>query len=206
MQGTILEHTASAFSQVSCADCHMPKTTGGRASHKFDVTRNEAFMRGAVSVEARRTDPQRIELSLRARGVGHAFPTGDLFRRLEVTAEAIGPEESKMAGDVVYLTRRFKTLRSAGGLLRKVSVSDDRLGVMGGAQTTIELDLGPDAARWPIVWRLAYQRVEHPKMVGQPDAVVDGEIELTRGVLAPAPSPHQVVARGLHGQLPKLRQ
>jgi len=203
MQGTIMEHAASDYAQVSCADCHMPKTAGGRASHRFDVTRNEALMRAAVSVEARRTDSQGVELSLRAKGVGHAFPTGDLFRRLEITAEALGPEQSKMAGEVAYLTRRFKTMRSAGGLLRRVSVGDDRLGVKDESRRTIQLDLGPDAAKWPIVWRLAYQRVEHPGMVGQPDAEVDGEIELARGVLAPGPSLHRVVAPGPQVQFPK---
>lgn len=206
MQSTIMEHAASDYGQVSCADCHMPKTASGHASHRFDATRNEAFMRGAISIEARRIDPQRVELLLRAKGVGHAFPTGDLFRRLEITAEALGPEQSKMAGEVAYLTRRFRTMRSSGGLLRRVSVSDDRLGVKNDNRRTIQLDLGPDAARWPIVWRIAYQRVEHPGMVGQPDAAVDGEIELARGVLAPGPSLHQVVAPGPQVQLPKLRQ
>jgi len=172
MQGTIMEHAASDYAQVSCADCHMPKTAGGRASHRFDV--------------------------------GHAFPTGDLFRRLEITAEALGPEQSKMAGEVAYLTRRFKTMRSAGGLLRRVSVGDDRLGVKDESRRTIQLDLGPDAAKWPIVWRLAYQRVEHPGMVGQPDAEVDGEIELARGVLAPGPSLHRVVPPDPQVQFPKL--
>ena len=205
MQSTIIEHAAGNFARVPCAGCHMPTTANGHASHRFEGPRNEAFMKTALVVEARRLSPQLVELSLRSKGVGHDFPTGDLFRRIEVSAEALGPEQSKMAGDVVYLTRRFKTMRTPGGLMRRVSVGDNRLGVGSDSNRAIQLDLGPDAAKWPIVWRVAYQRVEHPGMVGQPDAILDGEIELARGVLAPETGSPQVAIREPRGQLSKER-
>lgn len=76
MQSTASEHRAWG-GEESCVDCHMP---GGR--HVFRGAYDPAFLRGALQVEDRGG-----RLVLRSVGVGHAFPTGDLFRHLTVEAK-----------------------------------------------------------------------------------------------------------------------
>lgn len=125
-------------------------------------------------------------MTLTANNVGHAFPTGDLFRRLEITAEVLGPEQSSLASAVTYLTRRFVTTRSQGGLLRRTEVADNRLGVGADRSRKLRLSLGDVAEGRSITWRVAYQRVEHPGKLGQEDALLESEVELGRGLLAPA--------------------
>lgn len=185
MQSTVREHDASGYTALSCANCHMRRAKDGHADHRFNQARDPALLKAALSVDARRVGPQTVEITLASVGVGHAFPTGDLFRRLEISAEAIGPEQSSMASAVTYLTRRFVTQRRAGGFMRRLLLSDDRIGVREQGQRVVQLVLGPNASQWPIAWRIAYQRVEHPGKVGQPDAVLDADIELAQGVLAP---------------------
>ena len=185
MQSTVSEHAASRYTDVSCANCHMRRAKSGHADHRFNLARDAALLKAALSVQARRVGPQTVEVILGSIGVGHAFPTGDLFRRLEISAEAVGPEHSSMASAATYLTRRFVTQRAAHGVARRVLLGDDRLGAREQGQRVVQLELGPDASKWPIAWRVAYQRVEHPGKVGQPDAVLDGELELAQGVLAP---------------------
>jgi len=52
----------------------------------------------------RRTRSTRVEISLVPTGVGHAFPTGDLFRRLEVAVEAVGPDNMVFGKAERFLT------------------------------------------------------------------------------------------------------
>ena len=49
----------------------------------------------------------------------------------------------------------------------------------------IDLDLGPAAAELPLAYRIAYQRVEHPRSEKPEDSVVEGEIVLSEGMLPP---------------------
>jgi hypothetical protein len=37
----------------------------------------------------------------------------------------------------------------------------------------------------PLAWRVAYQRVEHPRSEAEEDSVLDGEIEIASGTLPP---------------------
>lgn len=183
MQSTVSEHRASDYAQVACATCHMPRLIGGRRSHRFDVTRNAPLLQAAIHVEARRLNAGEIELILTSRGVGHAFPTGDLFRRIHVHAEAVGPEYSSIASADAYLTRTFVTTRSVAGMRRRLSTSDTRLAVGGAQMQHILLDLTAAAAQLSILYSVTYERVEHPGKVGQPDAVLEGSLDLTAGIL-----------------------
>lgn len=85
LQSTVTEHAASAASAVPCASCHM-KARGSTRDHGFAVSRDAEVLARAIGLlDARRTG-ERVTFSLAARGVGHAFPTGDLFRELRVRA------------------------------------------------------------------------------------------------------------------------
>jgi hypothetical protein len=187
MQSTASEHRGSRFAAVSCAGCHMPAVPGriGRAhrSHAFGASREPSILRAAVRVTAARLSAGSVEVRLAPAGAGHAFPTGDLFRRLEVLAEAVGAEQQVAASDVRYLARRFGEGKGRDGRPIKVLVSDSRVGPDGDA--LVRLSLGPEARGLPVAWRVAYQRVEHPIGDDTDAAVVEGEVEIARGILPP---------------------
>lgn len=174
MQTTAIEHAASPAASTSCAECHMPRDGGRARSHAFVASRDAATVKRAVAVRATRTGPSTARIELTPRAPGHAFPTGDLFRRVEVLAEATGPDTMVLGREARYLTRHFEPRRSGQGqrLLR-----DDRV-----MFETVHVDLDVGVAA-PISWRVAYQRVEHPSGADDGDAALDGEIVLGEGVL-----------------------
>lgn len=179
MQSTILEHSESRDAGMPCAGCHMPALPGGRRDHRFAASREPAVLRQALRSEARRLSPSRVALTLTPLHPGHAFPTGDLFRRLELSAEAVGPDGMVLGSGVRYLTRHFKLLPGAPG--RRL-VSDDRVR---DAPVTVELDVGDAGQGRSIAWSVAYQRVGHPNGVDDADAELEGEISLGSGLLPP---------------------
>ncbi|MGE0789526.1 MAG: multiheme c-type cytochrome [Sandaracinaceae bacterium] len=95
----------AAAEGVQCNGCHMPRVRGRdgsmHASHRFLGTRDEDFLRSAVALDARahrEGDEVVVELRVIPRAIGHAFPTGDLFRRGELRAWADdGTEASPIA-------------------------------------------------------------------------------------------------------------
>lgn len=106
MQSTMTEHARSPFADRSCTSCHMARTADGHRDHRFDVSRNEALLRAALDVKTRRTK-EGVEVSLVTRDVGHAMPTGDLFRRLLIVVRAEDAEGMPLGEEEVVLGRRF---------------------------------------------------------------------------------------------------
>lgn len=185
MQSTINEHALSADRDTNCVDCHMPiirDSLGGAShrSHRFDASRDPEFLRRSVWAQAQRLSPTSVQIQVRVVKAGHAVPTGDLFRRLEVMAEAQGPEMSIAASSHHYLMRHFKDQRMSQGPAIRVVAYDDR---PIGEPVIVPLELGEAAAGKPIVWRLSYQRVEHPRSEREEDSLVEGEIILAQGVV-----------------------
>ena len=81
MQDTLSEWRASSFAPVTpCQGCHMRE-----GSHAFPGGHDAELVRGAVEVEVRAATPTRVLVTVRSRGVGHALPTGDPYRRLRLT-------------------------------------------------------------------------------------------------------------------------
>lgn len=80
MQSTQTEHDQLAFAAVPCAGCHM--AAGG---HRFDVTRNVPWLEAALEPPELSWRGPEARITLRTHRVGHAFPTGDLFRRALLT-------------------------------------------------------------------------------------------------------------------------
>jgi hypothetical protein len=186
MQSTASEHMASPFAATSCAGCHMPHVADaptGHRSHVFAASRDVASLRGALSVRAERYQDGRITLHLEPRGVGHAYPTGDLFRRLLVRVEAVGPDENTVHSEVHLLTRRFAEEADARGARKRILVDDSRLF----GPRTLDLHLNADGRRWPVRYEVVYERVAHPGGVTQGDAEVAGSVVLASGVLAALP-------------------
>jgi hypothetical protein len=184
MQATVTEHARSDQRGQACAGCHMPLTARAplpHRSHAFLGGHDEALVKSAVDVRAERR-PNGARITLTPRELGHAFPTGDLFRRLEVSAEAIGPEWQVVARERRYLTRHWQRQPSPFGVVLRSATSDDR--PLNG-QAVIDLPLG--ATNLPIAWRVAYQRVEHPRSDDEHDSTIEGEIELGGGTLETEP-------------------
>ena len=183
MQSTVHEQRASTAGEAPCATCHMPYR-GGRRDHRFRSSRDPEWVRSAVNVSARRTGSTAVELTLAPTQLGHAFPTGDLFRRLEITVEALGPDGLVLSEGVRYLARHFENQTNGVHAMRRL-VRDDRVGLALAAPSVLVLDAGAPAEGRTIAYRVAYQRVEIPRSVDDRDATVDGEIVLAQGVLSP---------------------
>ncbi len=180
MQSTVSEHASSALSQQRCASCHMERTPEGHLSHAFESSRDLTRVKQAVSIDVRRIGGNRVVLTLEAQGVGHAFPTGDLFRRLEVGVELVGDDYQVLARDHRYLTRHFR-VASVGSFAQRQLEKDDRL--FEGEPRRVELTLEhPDSGTRPIAWWVAYQRVAFPR-ANREDAEIEQELVLGSGTL-----------------------
>lgn len=191
MQRTIQEHAASPARARPCADCHMPLRTdperGGAPyrAHDFRSTRDLAQLRAAVSIEARRPAPDRVELTLTTGDVGHAVPTGDLNRRLAVTVRVIDPVRARPRQHR-YLGRRFEARPGPGGVLVREEVADER--VFPGEPKRVRFELAPEDAELAVEWSVTHQRVESFLSADERSAVIAGELEIAAGRLDPAPS------------------
>ncbi len=183
MQSTVQEHAASQYADRSCADCHMPQTSGHR-DHRFSASTDPTVLRRALRVTAHRIDSRTVRISLRAAEVGHAVPTGDLFRRLEVKAEVEGRPE---ASATRYLARHFGPVRQRNGTILRGETRDDRVPADGSPRVVeLSVDAHPSET---IRWSVAHQRVAHQPTFDDRDARLDGQTLLLQGRLAAPPPP-----------------
>jgi nitrate/TMAO reductase-like tetraheme cytochrome c subunit len=175
MQLTMREHQASAHADRSCADCHLPA-----GDHSLASTRDPAAIRRALAVVARR-DGDDLILELEPRGVGHGFPTGDLYRRLELHAERrIG--DQTIATATRYLDRELSPWRFPDGRLNPrfhQPIVDDRLT----NATQIRLELAGDPAGGEVVWWIDYERVDARDDFAPQQSTIASEVRLADGRL-----------------------
>lgn len=83
MQSTISEYRNSVFyNKVSCSGCHLFPYSAD--SHSFPGGHALGRLKKDLRIEVTRTSPGYITLRIFAQGIGHAFPTGDLFRTLRI--------------------------------------------------------------------------------------------------------------------------
>jgi hypothetical protein len=183
MQRTLEEWRASepASRGVGCGACHMPSVIGpqGKRHHSHAFAGVEpALLRAALRVEAsvaRDGDEIVVTLALTAARVGHAVPTGDLFRALQLEL-AIGGR----VRDRARLTRVFREVVGAGAGGTTVVVRreerDDR--VPPGGTRTVRLRARA-AAGERLSWSLAHLRA--PPAIAAIDHVDVGATEIARG-------------------------
>lgn len=157
MQRTVSEHRGRSD---TCATCHMPKRDG-HADHRFAASRDEAFVKSAVTIRARRVDATKVEIVLSPAAVGHAFPTGDLFRRVRVTA---GSAERVLA-------RHYASRQEIPGIFVRSEVEDDR--VHGGDRVVVL-----PATQTPTRVRVVYERAEGPTGIPGVRVSIAGAITL----------------------------
>lgn len=185
MQRTVSEHAASPFAAVSCGGCHMPRGEDGRRSHAFVASRDPQLVRAAVDVEAVRLGPTRVSITLRAADVGHAFPTGDLLRRVEVGAVAVRSDAEGPAARR-FLARHFGDRVQSSGARVRIEIADDR--VPAGGARVVELEV-PESDGHRVRWWVEYQRVAHQRSHDEATAAVDGGITVAGGILETEPTP-----------------
>ncbi len=157
LQATVSEWASSraAARGETCVDCHFPSSTDGERTHAIRDTRDPLFMRGSVRVQASARPTSEgtvLDLQLRAARVGHRVPTGDMFRRLRITARS---ETGTTAS--AWLGRRFARMPNAaetGFAMRPVL--DERLApadssAPGKAQNVrLVLPPGAELIRWSV--------------------------------------------------------
>ena len=151
----------------------MPPTARGGRAHGFAVASDPALLRRALLTQVTRRG-ESLAFDLAPGEVGHAVPTGDLFRRLVVVAEVIGEDYQLVAHVERPLGRHFRFEAGANGGRVQREISDDR--VQGAMH--LDLDLGPRAAGQAIAWRIEWQRVQS---MHEEEAVVADTVVLAEG-------------------------
>lgn len=140
-----------------CVACHMPD-----GDHRLRGVEDAGFLRGAAIVEAegvRRGDAVTVTARVRATGVGHALPTGDIQRQVWLTAWVEGDAGSARRH---VFARRFEEVpfvddRGATHFARSER-HDGRLAPPGpDSEDTVTLAL-TSRARGAVRWRLELVR------------------------------------------------
>lgn len=144
MQATLDEAMLLGPERPRCITCH-----AGTLGHTFELS--DAMLAASITATAtarRESAVVRVRVVLRAGGVGHAVPTGDVYRRLEVRAWLVGVSGSLRTET---LSRVFR--RELDGLHEL----DDRRVPPGGARA-VELALPlsdrlhASEVRWAVEW------------------------------------------------------
>lgn len=155
MQNTLEEHKLSSYSDLPCQDCHMKAVTGpnGRShrDHRFRVQGDPEMMAQAVRVESVRFSRGEARLSIAPGKIGHSFPTGDLFRQVEVRAfplDGAGRPLPMVARET--LGRRFR-IQFVNTSAAARETRDSRL--TGPREVKLSLPLWARRAKWQIVWQ-----------------------------------------------------
>ena len=156
MQTTLTEHAGSALAGESCQSCHMPSTGPGRRSHGFAASRDPEMLRSAVSVVAARPEADVVTLTLSLGRVGHAFPTGDPFRRLQLELDAVTPE-GLVPLERRPLRRELET-RRVGFFEEAHERADTRIGGRD-FEPVQRFELG-DVHATVVQWRVVYERLD----------------------------------------------
>jgi hypothetical protein len=188
MQDTVQEHARSKHSTEPCQSCHMPVVDGPdgkHKSHRFAVISDPAMLRGAARVAAARTDGG-LTVTLTPDRVGHAFPTGDMFRRLEVRAEAVDARGRVIvAAEPVVMGRLFDDVpRDPHGSdlgFQRVQVADTRVQPDGAAVVPVRV-AAPAGTR--LRWRVVYQRMSTPMASAFGVSQVLDEITVAEGEMS----------------------
>lgn len=195
MQRTMSEW-ASAGAAETCQGCHMPWRTDARGrryrSHRMLGIDDIELMTKAVRVELRAsaeshaTHATIVELEVHADAIGHAFPTGDMFRVAELR---VWPEGEPERAQTVAMRREFGTVvrRDGEGRLRAMAaeVADTRPRPGRPLRRRLRFEGRPAA----LVWSLVHLRLplEHARRQGLPEDGVERLVAQGRLRLGDAP-------------------
>ncbi|AKI98748.1 cytochrome c554/c'-like protein [Archangium gephyra] len=173
-QDTFSEWRASSFApSTPCQDCHMPA-----GSHAFAGGHDATLVRKALEVEVRADGATRVLATVRSRGVGHAVPTGDPFRRLRLLLCA-DVECTRVLGSAVF-ARGLEPTARAYRVVQDTRIPPPTLQAPSPSRT-LEIPLAaplPPGATWRLVRHHADPRHE-PRL---PPGEVS--LEVARGTLS----------------------
>jgi hypothetical protein len=142
-------------------------------------TRDPDALRRALTITAKREGNDLI-VDVELHEVGHAFPTGDLHRRLAVHAELVR-DGAVVAASTRYLARQFAARRRLDGTLDPAfmwPVLDDRVR----EATTLRLVLDP-AARGELRWWIDLERVDFRDDQQPERSTIASQVRLAEGRL-----------------------
>jgi hypothetical protein len=156
MQKTMKEHAQSAHASKPCQDCHMPIVPSQKGAphrkHDFRVMGNRDFMARAVVIDKAEIKDDALHLDLALGTIGHAFPTGDLHRRVDVRAMAVdGRGKTVGKGSSQVLRRVFGPAFEGPNKTVPIEREDGRL--TGPKHIILPLPKGTTRARYEIVWQ-----------------------------------------------------
>ena len=197
MQNTLEEHRASRFASLTCQSCHMhPVDDGGgkrHLSHAFSVIGDPAMIKGAANVDAARDGSRDVVVSIAPGSVGHAFPTGDMFRRLEVRAEAVDATGKVTASaPPVRLVRSFADRPAGMGEndFVRVEVGDTRVRPPGASDARkVSLHFDRSVRNLEVRYTVVYQRMGTAMAASFGVEQPHDEIVVAEGVVPRAASP-----------------
>jgi hypothetical protein len=197
MQNTLGEHAASKHASVTCQGCHMKEIDdgGGRhhTSHSFSVLSDPSMIRSAAKVKAERVGSREARVTIDAGAVGHAFPTGDMFRRLEIRAEAVDARGHVIErAPAVHLVRTFADRsRSAGEAdFARVQVGDTRVPAPGsGDGRRVLLRFERPIDHLGLRWSVVYQRMGTAMAASFGVEQAHDEIVVAEGIVPAEASP-----------------
>lgn len=187
-QATVTEQERSSYAGAGCSGCHMPRVVGrgsSHASHAFAASRSTQAQRDAVRLVAQRASATSLRLTLALRGVGHAYPTGDLFRRLAIRVEARAADFAVLSRRERFLARHFSDTVTAPRTSERRVELDDRL--WPGEARIVELDLGAEAAGHELHYELRLERVLHMNPRFEAAAQVESDELVASGVVPALP-------------------
>lgn len=171
VQKTVTEHAASSFAGVRCADCHMP-ARAGHHDHTFEAGHAPASLARAVRVEAAKASEASVRFSIRV-DAGHAFPTGDMFRRARLLVFAEAEDGRVVASAERVFGREWGSER--GGA--RVERADTRIRERWSEDVALE---EPSAKVARVRWRLLYERVVSVRpphvAIASSDAIAEGVV------------------------------
>ena len=182
--GQALQDTISEWQRSGapgpCQDCHMPvvPSEGPHRSHLFPGARDEALLSRSLRVTASArcvNGRTRVALLLEAGAVGHDVPTGDVFRRLEVSASLRARPATRVLRN---LERRFAVGRD--GLVRQSA--DERVPVGGAREVELVLSGCGELVDWSVDWLALDPTVADERAIPEQDArrrVARGRIRVT---------------------------
>ncbi len=102
MQNTVNEWRGSFFAgRLNCNSCHL--MPGSKDSHSFPGGHDPQLLSESLRIEAEFLAPGQLSVTVLATGIGHAFPTGDLFRALRLRIVAIAPGPRRPLGEQIFL-------------------------------------------------------------------------------------------------------
>lgn len=202
MQNTHAEWRASSHANTPCQGCHMPWVEGAQGqkhhNHDFRVVGDAALLRRALRASAERSSTTQVTLKVESGWIGHALPTGDMFRRLQVRATAIDPKLGAAQGSTppVDLARTFRDIpvhpdSKTDFTTQRVEGRDTRIGPPGTPtdHREIVLDVRGATASTRVHWEVVYQRMMTPLAESFGMNQVEDELVLASGDLDPIATP-----------------